>query len=310
MNVILSIKPRFIEMILQGNKLFELRRVVAKNLDPGDRVLMYETGTGKVTGLFEVEDVLRQRPVTVLYAETGLKTGLMDDEFFKYFTGVEYGNAIKTKNPRRFKVPILLNDLWVGRAPQNFCHLKRFNLEGYTHSFGDLENPCWISLNRQDMKCELFERIQKSMQKYLDMHKGESGCMDLACSSPLMTRDTAVKLLGYSFIENRYELKKWIATKKPGWSFSELRDNCIDGGSDGWGSDTRDTDPLTWETLDNPPVDEDYTIEELNLLLKSESLDKSDWGWLSLVTGTFADDSPVWEPWEKVVWKHIGGELC
>lgn len=130
--IILSIKPKYIEQIFSGAKIFELRRVLPKNLKKGDWVLMYATGTGHIAGEFRVERVFRGMQLNRLWGMTTEKNGVTVNEFSEYFKDrrnqgymLEFGNAIEIADSSKWWDPKPLFHFGLKKAPQNFCYLER-----------------------------------------------------------------------------------------------------------------------------------------------------------------------------------------
>ena len=84
--VLMSIKPRYAEMIFAGTKTVELRRVCPK-VGPGDLVLVYVSSPRMaLVGGFEVEGVVTATPTDLCRSHLKL-SGLTQDAFLNYFEG-------------------------------------------------------------------------------------------------------------------------------------------------------------------------------------------------------------------------------
>lgn len=125
MNILLSIKPKYAEMILSGEKIWEFRKKIPKQ--PMDRVFIYATKPiGLVIGSFEARDIL-SLPVyhfTRSWEIIGVGAGISKEEFQRYFRRCKVGYAIETKNPIRFETPMTLADFGVKKAPQSWQYLR------------------------------------------------------------------------------------------------------------------------------------------------------------------------------------------
>ena len=90
MDVLISIRPKWVEKIFSGEKLVEIRKSVPKHMYPEDDWYIYKTGTGKVVGAFKVNGfTLVQARVDEdgerhLYNSVFLQTDMTDDELFEY----------------------------------------------------------------------------------------------------------------------------------------------------------------------------------------------------------------------------------
>jgi len=58
MKILLSIKPKYAEMILSGEKKYEFRRSIFKNPNVRKVVIYASSPVSKVVGEFEVDDIL------------------------------------------------------------------------------------------------------------------------------------------------------------------------------------------------------------------------------------------------------------
>jgi predicted transcriptional regulator len=124
MRIILSIKPKYAEKILSGDKRFEFRRAIFAN--PAVRtVLMYATAPCRqVIGEFAVDEVITLAP-TKLWARTSRRAGIDKNQFDLYFAGKSKAHALKIGRPKRFQVPLdLKTDFGLKRPPQSFCYVR------------------------------------------------------------------------------------------------------------------------------------------------------------------------------------------
>jgi predicted transcriptional regulator len=121
--ILLSVKPRFAEAILAGEKIFEFRRAVFRQRDVRTVILYASSPTQMVVGEFTIERVL----TLGLDALWGLtqKGGAIDRTYFdQYFRGRTVGHALKVQKARRYKSPLCLRaDLGITHPPQSFRYL-------------------------------------------------------------------------------------------------------------------------------------------------------------------------------------------
>ena len=104
MNVLLSIRPKYIEEIIKGNKRYEFRKSIFKK--DVDKVWIYATSpTKKIVGTFVIGEITKDTPDNLWNKFNGL-SGLTEQEFFDYFSGIKEGFAIELKSLKLFKVPI------------------------------------------------------------------------------------------------------------------------------------------------------------------------------------------------------------
>ena len=124
---LISIRPRFAEMIFAGSKTVELRRVCPK-IVPGDLALVYVSSPAKeLRGSFEVGKILTASP-TALWKKVGRKSGVTRAEFFAYFKGKKQAHALVIKRAWPLPTPVCLKTLRKSkggfRPPQNFHYLR------------------------------------------------------------------------------------------------------------------------------------------------------------------------------------------
>lgn len=125
MKVLLSIKPEFVDEIVEGNKRFEYRKNIFKNKDISCIVVYATKPTGKIIGEFEIENILHEE-INNLWNLTKQYSGISEKYFFKYFYGKHKGFAIKIKKFKKYKKPLELKefDEDIKVAPQSFCYIK------------------------------------------------------------------------------------------------------------------------------------------------------------------------------------------
>lgn len=104
MKVLLSIKPKFVQQIIDGNKRFEYRKKIFKR--DVESVVIYSTmPVGKIIGEFKIEKIINDSPEE-LWEQTYLYSGITKDYFLEYFSGRESGFAIKIKEFIEYSEPI------------------------------------------------------------------------------------------------------------------------------------------------------------------------------------------------------------
>lgn len=121
--MLISLKPKFAEAILDGTKRFEFRRVPFRR--PGvERVVLYASSpVQRVVGEFSIGTILSEDPET-LWRRTHAHAGIDKGFFDLYFAGVELAFAISVRNPRRYTQQMdLENALGLARPPQSFCYI-------------------------------------------------------------------------------------------------------------------------------------------------------------------------------------------
>jgi type I restriction enzyme S subunit len=123
MDVLLSIKPKYAEAILNGVKKYEFRRTIFRR--SVERVFIYSNShVRKIVGLFEVEEILEGTPHEI-WNSCHRYGGISKKDFYTYFEGSRRAFAIKIKNVFRFSEPI---DPYFAvknfTPPQSFYYIK------------------------------------------------------------------------------------------------------------------------------------------------------------------------------------------
>lgn len=123
MQVLLSIKPEFVERIFTGEKQFEYRKAIFRRSDV-ERVIIYSTlPEGKVVGEFSIDKILTDTP-QMIWKKTSNKSGINKEFFDEYFDGRSEAHAIKIGNVRKYSNPFRLVDMKEKvSAPQSFMYL-------------------------------------------------------------------------------------------------------------------------------------------------------------------------------------------
>jgi predicted transcriptional regulator len=118
---LLSVKPRFAEAILDGDKTVELRK--QRFGADVSLVLIYATSpVARIVGWFEVGNIDAAKPAT-LWRKYREATGISAAEFKGYYGGAEVGYAITVDRAARLDEPIPLIHVGIASAPQNFRYL-------------------------------------------------------------------------------------------------------------------------------------------------------------------------------------------
>lgn len=122
--LLMSIKPRFSDLIFSGEKRYELRRRSGR-LEAGDLVVVYASSPVKaVVGVFKVGGVA-SGPVEALWDEFGDEFGVQRNEYVAYFDGLREANAIQVEQPVEVK-PVPLSELRERnhrfRPPQSYMY--------------------------------------------------------------------------------------------------------------------------------------------------------------------------------------------
>ena len=106
MNVLLSIKPKYVEEIINGNKKYEFRKSIFRCKDDIELVYVYSTSpVKKIVGAFTIENIMEDHPRN-LWENFREFSGIEKEEFFSYFEDCKNGFAIGIENVEVFEDPI------------------------------------------------------------------------------------------------------------------------------------------------------------------------------------------------------------
>jgi predicted transcriptional regulator len=123
MDVLLSIKPKYVKSIIGGEKRYEFRKTIFKNREI-NRIYIYSSSpVKKIVGTFEIGGILEDHPVD-LWENVKEYAGINDQEFFSYFEGKSRAFAIGIQNLQEFNEPIDPYETMSGFVPpQSYCYM-------------------------------------------------------------------------------------------------------------------------------------------------------------------------------------------
>lgn len=124
MHALLSIRPKYVEAILDGEKKYEFRKSIFRKGNIGKVFIYSTTPAKKIVGTFQIARIIEDHPKN-LWNKLSTLSGLNASEFFKYFSGKEIGFAIQIDNLEKFKNPIDPRHLIPNFVPpQSFYYLN------------------------------------------------------------------------------------------------------------------------------------------------------------------------------------------
>ena len=125
MNVLLSIKPKYVKLIKSGLKKYEFRRKIFKN-DGKCKIFIYSSfPVCKIEGLFKPK-IFYDSPYRI-WNRFSEFSGLSEREFFHYFINCDTAYAIEISDLIIFNEPLNPYKLIKGfKPPQSYCYLKEF----------------------------------------------------------------------------------------------------------------------------------------------------------------------------------------
>ncbi len=126
MNVLLSIKPKYVEEIKNGTKRYEFRKSLCsvKNRDKLKKIFIYSSApVQKIVARFFVKEILEDHP-KILWNKFKDVSGINQADFFKYFKDKNSGLAIRISELKFFKKPIEPKKIIPNFSPpQSFCYV-------------------------------------------------------------------------------------------------------------------------------------------------------------------------------------------
>jgi predicted transcriptional regulator len=119
--ILLSIKPEYVNRILDGSKKYEFRKRLAnKSIN---KILIYSTSpVMKIVGEVQVIDTV-SASISELWEETKEESGIALDKFRSYFQGCKTAYAYQLGKVKKYDRPKELVEFNIKRAPQSFMYL-------------------------------------------------------------------------------------------------------------------------------------------------------------------------------------------
>jgi len=160
-DVLISIRPVFVERVLAGTKSVELRRRPTR-MQAGDRLFLYSSGPARqLVGTCVVGRVTAGRP-RVVYGRAGRRADVSPLEFRAYARGAAILSAIELVDVKRFGTPVDLSRLrsLVGRfvVPQSYRYLSPPET-ALLESVADRATPGAIASGRREFVRRLAPRL-------------------------------------------------------------------------------------------------------------------------------------------------------
>jgi predicted transcriptional regulator len=124
MNVLLSIKPKFVEKIISGEKKYEFRRTIFKNTESNSIFIYSSSPVKKIVGEMVVDAILAGRPKK-LWEQCREFSGIGRKDFFDYFEGKDEAFALRIQKILLFDSPIEpqeIKDNFI--PPQSFYYIR------------------------------------------------------------------------------------------------------------------------------------------------------------------------------------------
>ncbi len=119
--MLLSIKPKYAKVILQGEKEYEFRK--KRCWDGITKIVFYSSSPQKqVVGEAEIDEIIEGSP-TKIWEIAKHAAGITRKAFYDYYRGRHTAVAYKLKNVVVYEEPKELSDYGISHAPQSYVYL-------------------------------------------------------------------------------------------------------------------------------------------------------------------------------------------
>lgn len=85
-NVLLSIKPRYVNSILSGEKRYEFRKMIPRSTEIENVYIYSSAPVQKIVARFSLKDILHASPKEI-WERCSQYGGISEEEFFEYYKG-------------------------------------------------------------------------------------------------------------------------------------------------------------------------------------------------------------------------------
>lgn len=116
MEALISIKPKYVEKIISGEKTIELRKTIFKK--PVEKIWVYTTvPIKKIQGYFIIDKIIEDTPLNI-WKDNEAVLGIDIKSYFDYFDGKEKAYGIKIKKWVAEEREMIFN------PPQSFMYIN------------------------------------------------------------------------------------------------------------------------------------------------------------------------------------------
>ena len=99
--IVISIKPKWVDLIFSGKKTIELRRSFSNKIDNGAQAIIYSSApVSAIVGTVIIKSVEKNTPVSI-WSKFSKETQASKAEFDTYYDGRGYGIALTLSEPKR-----------------------------------------------------------------------------------------------------------------------------------------------------------------------------------------------------------------
>jgi len=127
--ILLSVKPKFANLIVEGSKLVELRRTIPAQT-VGTIAIYSSSPVQLIVALADVKETIEASPSRLFTISKDNGGGLTRSELMAYFDSKKTGYALMLENVRIFTKPLSPKKIFkIFTAPQSFKYLSATELQ-------------------------------------------------------------------------------------------------------------------------------------------------------------------------------------
>lgn len=127
MKILLSIRPEYAKKIISGEKKYEFRKILPKQLV--ESIIIYITSPCcKIIGEVQVNGTLTNT-VSKIWDATKGNTGISHKKYLQYFKDKKTANAFALGEVTLYDEKKELSEFGIKHAPQSFVYLKEINYD-------------------------------------------------------------------------------------------------------------------------------------------------------------------------------------
>jgi len=127
-SVLLSIKPKYVDSILRGEKKFEFRKAIPRSNEITDVYIYSSSPIQKIVGKFSLKSILHASPKEI-WEKCSEYGGISEDAFFEYYEGKTEAYSLSITDLEIFKDAICPYETFKKfTAPQSFLYYDKLEL--------------------------------------------------------------------------------------------------------------------------------------------------------------------------------------
>ena len=123
MDIILSVRSKYLRRIYAGTKSIEIRKQVPRQLNPNDIVWFYESGARAITGIGRYQGAKIIAPQKAL-EEYRNQMDVTDKEFWNYVGDAVEIVLLRFKWVAYLGNEVPLSSFGLERPPQSYCYVE------------------------------------------------------------------------------------------------------------------------------------------------------------------------------------------